>query len=164
MTQREVSTQHIVLTTQDVTVDGEFPTIVLHLTDVLHLAAITGNAGDRRLIKQVAGGVPIELRRDGDTSAEQRDISCQVTGDGGLPLDVLVRIVAGSAVVQFTISSGGRSKLRTTRVVRSIEEAPQVVADVVVTSQTECSTNLQLINPLHILQELLLVYYPSTRN
>ncbi len=164
MTQGEVGTQHIVLTTEDVAINGQLPTIVLYLTDVLHLAGITGNTGNGRLIEQVAGSIPVELRSNGQTTTEQRDIQSQVAGDGGLPLDILVGIAAGNAVVKLAISSGSRGKLRTARVAGRIQEAPQVIVDVVVTCQTEGCTEFQLVNPFHVLQELLLVDDPCTGN
>ena len=163
MAEGEVAAQHVVLAAQDVTIDGEFPTVVGHLTDVLHLRGVAGHAGDGRAVEQVTRGVPVDFRRDGQPSAEQRDVHGEVAGDGGLPLDVLVGILGGNTVVELAARSafaeGG-----TARSAGAVEEAPEVAVDVVVTGQTEGCAELQLVNPFHVLQEVLLVDDPRTRD
>ena len=165
MTEGDVGREHVVLTLQNVAADRELDTLVGHLTDVLHLVGVTQYGSQVTPIEQVAGGVPVELRSNGQTAVEQRDVGSQVAGDGGLPLDVLVR-ETGTAVVAIILLTElcHLAKTRTTGGVDGIKYTPHVVVDTVVTGKTEGSANLQLANPVNLLHERFLADDPCTRD
>ena len=62
------------------------------------------------------------------------------------------------------IVEGSAAKLKDELLAYCIEVTPHVIIDVVVTSETEGSAELQLINPLYVLKEVLTLEVPSTRD
>ena len=114
MAEGQTAREYVVLALDDVAADAQLDTLVGHLTDVPHLAGIA-HRQQVLLVEQVAGGVPVNLGRDGQSSVEQRDVGSQVAGDGGLPLDfVVVELIVIVVSIVLLAQRGYFTKARAT--------------------------------------------------
>ena len=106
MTEGEVTGENIVLTAEDVSTYSKFKSIIGNTSDILHLIVVTSNSRNDRPIEKVTCCIEVELRSNGQTAVEERDIESEVACNSCLPFNLLVREHIRCAVIQLTISSG----------------------------------------------------------
>ena len=134
-------TQVEVLGTDNLIVQGQLDTLVGGLADVLILIAETGGGVARHTHQDILGGVPVDIQGTAQFTIPETEVETDVTGDGGLPLQVgITQTVGGNIGGDGLAIDGGRACFP--------ECIKQSGVDAVVTRGTVRDTELQVVQPL----------------
>ena len=141
-------------------IDAELKALAGDVTDIREDAVrevSTGRRGD--LVQKVAGLLLVEVERTRETPLDEAVVKTYVVGSRLLPVDV--RIVGSWAQhIVVLVAELIRRRIRAERVEGEVGVVPDTI---LLTRDTVAETELEVIDPRDILEEVLLIHTPSQR-